>query len=74
MGYHSLLTNNTIYMYLLDSHTLTSNFSNTYLDSFMYTLQSVEDMKRALNPDGILALSFQLIRLWIGSKIFAMME
>ncbi len=59
---------------LLDSHTLTSNFSNTNLDSYMYTLQSVGDMKRHLKDDGVLALSFQVTFPWIGSKIHKMVE
>jgi len=59
---------------LLDSHTLTSNFSNTNLDSYMYTLQSVGDMKRHLKDDGVLALSFQVTFPWIGSKIHKMIK
>lgn len=59
---------------LLDSHTLTSSFSNTNLDSFMYTLESIGDMKKHLKPDGILALSFQVNYPWIGSKIYQMMS
>lgn len=59
---------------LLDSHTLTSSFSNTNLDSFMYTLESVGDMKRHLKPGGVLALSFQVNYIWIGSKIYQMMH
>jgi len=59
---------------LLDSHTLTSSFSNTNLDSFMYTLESIGDMKRRLKDDGVLALSFQLRFLWMGTKIYKMIE
>ncbi|MBI4665578.1 MAG: methyltransferase domain-containing protein [Nitrospinae bacterium] len=59
---------------LLDSHTLTSSFSNTNLDSFMYTTESVGDMRRHLKPDGVLALSFQVNYPWIGSKIYKMIN
>lgn len=59
---------------LLDSHTLTSNFSNTNLDSFMYTRQSIEAMKARLAQDGLLALSFQVARPWIGEKLFQMVK
>lgn len=59
---------------LLDSHTLTSSFSNTNLDSYMYTLQSVGDMKKHLKEDGVLALSFQIVYSWIGGKIHRIME
>jgi len=59
---------------LVDSHTLTSNFSNTNLDSFMYTHESVGDMRDRLNDDGVLALSFQVVFGWMGSKIFHMVD
>ncbi|MDH5511066.1 MAG: methyltransferase domain-containing protein [Nitrospinota bacterium] len=59
---------------LLDSHTLTSNFSNTNLDSFMYTRQSVGDMKAHLSEGGVLALSFQVAKAWIGAKIYQMIH
>jgi spermidine synthase len=59
---------------MLDSHTLTSNFSNTNLDSFMYTMESVADMRARLNGGGVLALSFYLTHPWIGSKIYQMIE
>ncbi|MDH4182771.1 MAG: methyltransferase domain-containing protein [Nitrospinota bacterium] len=59
---------------LLDSHTLTSNFSNTNLDSFLYTKQSIGEMKNRLNDSGVLALSFQVAFPWIGGKIFHMVR
>ncbi|MDH5637935.1 MAG: methyltransferase domain-containing protein, partial [Nitrospinota bacterium] len=59
---------------LVDSHTLTSNFSNTNLDSFMYTRQSVGDMKARLSEGGVLALSFQVATAWIGAKIYQMVH
>ena len=58
---------------LLDSHTLTSNFSNTNLDSYMYTEESIADMRRRLKPGGLLALSFQVNYPWIGAKMFRML-
>jgi spermidine synthase len=59
---------------LLDSHTLTSSFSNTNLDSYMYTLESIGEMKQHLKKDGVLTLAFQLARPWLGAKIFRMIE
>jgi len=59
---------------LLDSHTLTSNFSNTNLDSYMYTEESIADMRRRLKPGGLLALSFQVNYPWIGAKMFRMLS
>ena len=57
---------------LLDSHTLTSSFSNTNLDSFMYTVESVRDMRAHLKDGGVLALSFQVAFPWIGGKLLEM--
>jgi SAM-dependent methyltransferase len=42
----------------LDSHALTSNFTNTNLDSYVYTRESLAEAKRALAPSGVLALGF----------------
>ncbi|MBF0169844.1 MAG: methyltransferase domain-containing protein [Nitrospinae bacterium] len=58
---------------LLDSHTLTSSFTNTNLDSFMYTLESVADMKSRLTDHGVVSLSFFITYPWIGAKIDRMM-
>ena len=59
---------------LVDSHTVTSSFSNTNLDSFLYTRESVGDIKKHLKEDGVMALSFYMIYDWIGAKIFRIIE
>jgi hypothetical protein len=65
---------NLIIFGLLDSHTLTSNFTNINLDSYVYTLESIRDAKSLLAPGGIIALCFQTGREWMGYKLYAMIE
>jgi len=43
---------------LLDSHTLLSGLSNVRLDSFVYTLESFEEVKGHLSEDGIVVVTF----------------
>lgn len=43
---------------LLDSHTLFSTASSVRLDNFVYTVESLQDVRRLLKEDGLLALLF----------------
>jgi spermidine synthase len=43
---------------LLDSHTLLSGLSSVRLDSFVYTLESFEEVKGHLTEDGLVAVTF----------------
>jgi hypothetical protein len=58
---------------LLDSHTLTSNFSNISLDSYVYTRESLAAAKSLLAEGGLLALKFQVGRPWLGAKLYALL-
>jgi len=58
-----------VVMGLTDSHTLNSNLTNIQLDNFLYTKESLKDVYDVLEDDGILFLSFDVRRNWIGSKI-----
>jgi spermidine synthase len=58
----------------LDSHSLTSSFTNTNLDSFVYTRQSIAEAKRTLKPNGVLALGFWSPRGFIYKRIEALLE
>ncbi len=44
---------------LLDSHTLLSGLSSVRLDSFVYTLESFQQVRQHLKPDGIVAVTFR---------------
>jgi SAM-dependent methyltransferase len=61
-----------IILALLDSHTLTSNFTNINLDSYLYTRESFEQAKQHLAPGGVMALSFQVAHPWLGEKLYAL--
>ena len=58
---------------LLDSHTLSSNLSNVRLDNFVYTLQSIEEAKHLLSPDGVLVLIFDVADQFIGKSLYEIM-
>ena len=58
-----------IVMGLADSHTLSSSLTNLRLDHYLYTKESLERARQLLKPDGILVLSFEVPRLWIGQRL-----
>ncbi len=56
---------------LLDSHTLFSTASSVRLDNFVYTEQSLAEVRSHLKPNGLLALSFGVPAQneWIGYRL-----
>ncbi len=63
----------TIIFGLLDSHTLSSSYSNVRLDNYVYTLESFKEARRLLAPHGEMALFFQVMDPFIGARIFEML-
>jgi spermidine synthase len=59
---------------LLDSHTLLSHASSVRLDSFVYTVQGLQEARARLKAGGMLSLSFWVINDELGRKIYLMME
>lgn len=59
---------------LLDSHTLLSHASSVRLDSFVYTVQGLQEAKARLKPGGALSLSFSLMTPRLGRKIYLMLQ
>ena len=59
---------------LLDSHTLLSSFSSVRLDNFIYTRESMAEVKRLLEPGGRVALSFATLRPWIHDRLLRLLE
>lgn len=57
----------------LDSHTLTSNFTNVNLDSYVYTEESFQEMRRLLKPTGIAFLTFYAERPFIAARIHGLL-
>lgn len=58
---------------LLDSHTLSSNLSNVRLDNFVYTLQSIDEARKLLKPEGVLVLIFDVKDSFIGQSLYNIM-
>ncbi len=54
---------------LLDSHTNTSNYSNIRIDNYVYTLEAMKLARRALKPDGLLIVKFQVDTPWIAGRL-----
>lgn len=54
---------------LADSHTLTNSLTNVRLDHYLYTEESFAEAKKLLKPGGLLFLSFDVRRDWIGGHI-----
>jgi spermidine synthase len=60
---------------LLDSHTEFSGYSNVRVDNYVYTEESFRDARRLLNPEGILALKFEVRSpwTWMGQRFYTML-
>lgn len=61
---------------LLDSHTVFSTASSVRLDNFVYTQQSLEEVRSRLKPNGLLAMSFGVPAQneWIGYRLAQTLE
>jgi len=59
-----------IVMGLADSHTLSSSLTNLRLDHYLYTQESITRARELLKPDGVLVLSFEVTRPWIGDRLY----
>ena len=53
----------------LDSHQLLSSFSSLRLDNFVYTQESMNQVKHILLPNGKVTLTFASNRLWIHERL-----
>jgi len=58
----------------LDSHILTSSFSNIRIDDYVYTVESFKEVKNLLSNNGIMWVVFAVERPFIGLRIFKMLE
>lgn len=59
---------------LLDSQALFSYSANIRLDGFIYTVQSFHRAFSLLKPNGVLAVSFAIVRPWMLDKLEGMIE
>lgn len=55
---------------LLDSHTQGSEYANMRIDNYVYTEESIREVRNLLAPDGVLFLKFQVDRDWIGRRLY----
>jgi SAM-dependent methyltransferase len=58
----------------LDSHRLFSSLSNVRQDNFVYTVESLQQIRKLLDEKGILFLSFYVGHHWLGEKLFRMIH
>ncbi len=58
----------------LDSHRLFSSLSNVRQDNFVYTVEALEKARAALKEDGYIVLSFYVGRVWLGGKLYDMLN
>lgn len=58
----------------LDSQTLLSGLSSVRLDSFVYTLESFEQVRSHLKEGGVVVVSFAAQQAWIDERLARMLE
>ena len=58
---------------LLDSQTLLSGYSNVRLDSFVYTVDSFEQVRDHLDEDGMVSVTFVVDEQWIEERFGRML-
>lgn len=63
-----------IWFGLLDSHTSPSAYTNVRLDHFVYTRESLADVKTLLSPTGVVVLFFQPETLWIADRLVGLLR
>jgi spermidine synthase len=59
---------------LLDSHALLSQASSVRLDSFVYTVQAMQEARARLKPHGMISLTFTVLNDQLGRKIYLMLK
>ncbi|HUJ90545.1 MAG TPA: hypothetical protein VLX12_10145 [Syntrophorhabdales bacterium] len=59
---------------LLDSHTLSSNYNNMRLDHYVYTEESFKEAAHLLREDGVMSVSFEVLKPAIGNRIRGLLQ
>jgi SAM-dependent methyltransferase len=59
---------------LLDSQQVLSAFGSVRLDNFVYTVEGMRDAFARVKPGGLLAVTFELFRPWIGERIAGLLQ
>src|SRR6185295_9072173 len=63
-----------IWFGLLDSHTTPSAYSNVRLDHFVYTRESLAEVKRLLAPSGVVVVLFEAETPWIADRLAGLLR
>lgn len=58
----------------LDSHRLFSHMSSVRLDNYIYTTQSIANVRDRLTPNGVVALTFTVHEKWIADRLFGLLD
>lgn len=59
---------------ILDSLTLFSTYSSVHLESFLFTRESFEEVKRHLKPEGVFIFYTYCRQHWLSTRTYHMME
>ena len=59
---------------LLDSHTTPSAYANVRLDHFVYTRESLAEVKRLLAPSGVVVVLFEAETPWIADRLAGLLR
>ncbi len=62
-----------VLMGLLDSHTQQSEYANMRIDNYVYTEESLREVRNLLSPNGTLFLKFQVDRDWLGRRLYMLL-
>ncbi len=55
---------------ILDSHTTSSYYTNIRIDNYVYTVESLLQVRRLLAPDGLFVMSFSGARPWFAGRLY----
>lgn len=58
----------------LDSQTLLSGVANVRLENYVYTAEALEDAKKLLKPNGMVALYYSVYAPWLYGRIYSTVE
>ena len=59
---------------LLDSQQVLSAFGSVRLDNFVYTVEGMRDAFARVKPNGLLVVTFELYKPWIGERMAGVLE
>lgn len=57
----------------LDSHRMLSHMASIRLENYVYTVESFQESRNLLDPNGILSVAFSPPQQWVAERIFAAM-